>query len=152
MKCHRRPPDGMENVKEKVFDQFSDPDWMIYKRNPVRRLKLLPKLPSDSSILHFISPNEIWNVICRLSHSFQSDSTNPAAHSSLLSYVRALISLFLVYLFSRALCLIYWRLTWNVHRLWEEQPWYGLRVSSSRQSHGRPWFITSPKLWPGWTR
>lgn len=79
MKCHRRPPDGMENVKEKVFDQFSDPDWMIYKRNPVRRLKLLPKLPSDSSILHFISPNEIWNVIYRQSHSFQSGSTNPTS-------------------------------------------------------------------------
>lgn len=38
--------------------------------------EITSKAPS-SSILHFISPNEIWNIIFRLPHSFQSDSTNP---------------------------------------------------------------------------
>lgn len=89
---HGRPPFGRNkypktpNIKEKtpkpflmisLFEIFElEARFDDLKTKSHSEAENTSKAPS-SSILHFVSPNEIWNIIFRLPHSFQSDSTNP---------------------------------------------------------------------------
>lgn len=50
-------------------------NWMIWRQNSFED-EITFEAPF-SSFLHFISPNEIWNIIFRQPHPFQFDSTNP---------------------------------------------------------------------------
>lgn len=50
-------------------------NWMIWRQNSFED-EITFEVPF-SSFLHFISPNEIWNIIFRQPHPFQFDSTNP---------------------------------------------------------------------------